>query len=101
VEARVAGAISGYEQLDAVGFSAGAQVLLRLAATNPGQFRRIALLGVGPGVLARGDPEPIVAALEGEMDPENIHGMVYRRLADGSGNDRPRWSPSCAGRISR
>ena len=88
VETRVAGAISGYERLDAVGFSAGAQVLLRLAATQPRQFRRIALLGVGLGVLARGDPEPIVAALEGEMDPENIHGMVYRRLADGSGNDR-------------
>jgi pimeloyl-ACP methyl ester carboxylesterase len=88
VEARVAEAISGYERVDAVGFSAGAQVLLRLAAVEPRRFRRIALLGVGPGVLARGDPEPIIAALEGEMDPEDIYGMVFRRLADGLGNDR-------------
>ena len=88
VEARVAGAISGYERLDAVGFSVGAQVLLRLAATEPRRFRRIALLGVGPGVFARGNPEPVIAALEGEMAPENIQGTVFRRLADGSGNDR-------------
>jgi len=89
VEARVAGAISGYEQVDAVGFSVGAQVLLRLAAVEPRQFRRIALLGIGPGVLSRADPETIIAALEGgEIDPENIHGMVFRRLADGPGNDR-------------
>ncbi len=88
VEARVARAISGYERLDAMGFSAGAHVLLRLAAANPGQFRRMALLGVGAGVLGGADPEPIIAALEGETDPENIHGMVFRRLADRAGNDR-------------
>jgi pimeloyl-ACP methyl ester carboxylesterase len=88
VEPRVAEAIRVYEQVDAVGFSAGAQVLLRLAAAEPGRFRRIVLLGIGAGALARADPEPIVAALEGEPDPENIPGLVFRRLADGSGNDR-------------
>jgi pimeloyl-ACP methyl ester carboxylesterase len=88
VEARVAAEISGYDRVDAVGFSAGAHVLLRLAAARPVQFRRLALLGIGPGVLTGGDPGPIIAALEGEPDPENVHGMVFRRLADGSGNDR-------------
>ena len=88
VEARVAAEISGYDRLDAVGFSAGAHVLLRLAAARPGQFRRLALLGIGSSVLAGSDPGSIIAALEGEPDPENIHGMVFRRLADGSGNDR-------------
>jgi pimeloyl-ACP methyl ester carboxylesterase len=88
VEARVAAAIGGYLVVDAIGFSAGAQVLLRLAAERPRQFRRLALIGVGPGVLARADPEPIVAALQGEPDPENVPGMVFRRLADGLGNDR-------------
>ncbi|HTX27226.1 MAG TPA: alpha/beta fold hydrolase [Streptosporangiaceae bacterium] len=47
VEDRVAAEISGYEQVDAVGFSAGAQILLRLAAARPEQFRRLALLGIG------------------------------------------------------
>jgi pimeloyl-ACP methyl ester carboxylesterase len=90
VEDRVAAEISGYEQVDAVGFSAGAYVLLRLAAERPGQFRRLALLGIGGSVLTGGGDgaAPIIAAMEGEPDPENIHGMVFRRLADGAGNDR-------------
>lgn len=88
VEARVADAIGDREPVDAIGFSAGAQVLLRLAADQPSRFRRLALLGIGARALERSDPEPIVAALEGDLDPENVHGMVFRRLAEGLGNDR-------------
>ena len=91
VEAHVAAAIGDREPVDAIGFSAGAQVLLRLAADRPGRFRRLALLGIGARALERGDPEPIIAALEGlrdDPDPENVHGMVFRRLAEGPGNDR-------------
>ena len=88
VEADVAAAISGYQQVDAVGFSAGAQVLLRLAAAEPDRFKRLALLGVGSGVLAEGNPEHIVAALEGGADSEEPTGIVFRRLADRLGNDR-------------
>src|ERR1700757_3841191 len=36
-------AARGREPLDAIGFSAGAHVLLRLAADQPGTFRRLAL----------------------------------------------------------
>jgi len=88
VEARVAADIAGEEIVDAVGFSAGAHVLLRLAAAEPQRFRRLALLGIGASVLAGGDAGSVIAALEGEPDPENIQGMVFRRLADGLGNDR-------------
>jgi pimeloyl-ACP methyl ester carboxylesterase len=88
VEAHVAAAVEGREPVDAIGFSAGAHVLLRLAADQPGTFRRLALLGIGRGVLDPADPEPIVAALTGEPDPENVTGTVFRRLADGPGNDR-------------
>jgi pimeloyl-ACP methyl ester carboxylesterase len=88
VEAHVAAAVEGREPVDAIGFSAGAHVLLRLAADQPGTFRRLALLGIGRGVLDPADPEPIVAALTGEPDPENVTGTVFRRLADGLGNDR-------------
>jgi len=89
VEARVAADIAGYELLDAVGFSAGAHVLLRLAVAEPQRFRRLALLGIGAGALGGGGgAERIIAALEDEPDPANIHGMVFRRMADGLGNDR-------------
>jgi pimeloyl-ACP methyl ester carboxylesterase len=88
VEAHVAATVEGREPVDAIGFSAGAHVLLRLAADQPGTFRRLALLGIGRGVLEPADPEPIVAALTSEPDPEDVTGMVFRRLADGLGNDR-------------
>ena len=90
VESRVGAEIAGCELVDAVGFSAGAHILLRLAAAEPRRFRRLALLGIGAGGLADGGggAEPIIAALEGEPDPEDIHGVVFRRLADGLGNDR-------------
>jgi pimeloyl-ACP methyl ester carboxylesterase len=89
LEEHVAMAVGDHEILDAIGFSAGAHVLLRLAAARPRWFRRMALLGVGSGVLNPADPEPIIAALEGaEADPENVPGMVFRRLAEGNGNDR-------------
>lgn len=87
VETHVAAAVDGHDLLDAIGFSAGAHVLLRLAADQPGRFR-LALLGIGRSVLEPADPEPIVAALTGDPDPENVPGMVFRRLADDLGNDR-------------
>jgi pimeloyl-ACP methyl ester carboxylesterase len=88
VEARVAADIAGEEIVDAVGFSAGGHVLLRLAAAEPWRFRRLALLGIGASVLTGGDAGSVIAALEGEPEPENVPGMVFRRLADGPGNDR-------------
>ena len=87
VEDYVAEAIAGHDRVDAIGFSAGAQVLLRLAAAQPGRFRRLALIGVGNRVFRPADLGPIVAALEGETGPENLTGVVFRRLADGLGND--------------
>jgi pimeloyl-ACP methyl ester carboxylesterase len=90
VESHVAAEIADYELVDAVGFSAGAHVLLRLAAAEPQRFRRLALLGIGAGVLAGSSSgaESVIAALEGEPGPADTHGVVFRRLADGLGNDR-------------
>jgi pimeloyl-ACP methyl ester carboxylesterase len=88
VEAHVAAAVEGREPLDAIGFSAGAHVLLRLAADQPDRFRRVALLGIGRSVLEPANPEPIITALTGDPDPENVPGLVFRRLADGLGHDR-------------
>jgi pimeloyl-ACP methyl ester carboxylesterase len=88
VESDVGEALRHHGQVDAIGFSAGAGVLLRLAAARPGQFRRLALLGIGTGALAASAPSAIVAALEGEPDPVDTRGVVFRRLADSLGNDR-------------
>lgn len=88
VESDVAAALSGRWPVDAIGFSAGAGVLLRLAVASPERFRRLALLGIGPGVLDEPAPAAILAALEGNTDPADIHGRMFRRLADSLGNDR-------------
>jgi pimeloyl-ACP methyl ester carboxylesterase len=88
VESDVGEALRGRGPVDAIGFSAGAAVLLRLAAACPGQFRRLALLGIGSGVLEAPEPAAVIAALEGEPDPQDTRGTVFRRLADSLGNDR-------------
>lgn len=86
VEALVVAALPE-EPFDAVGFSAGAGILLRLAVDHPGRIRRLALLGLGDNVFSGGDAAPIIKALEGEGDPEDIQGELFRRLADSAGND--------------
>jgi pimeloyl-ACP methyl ester carboxylesterase len=89
VETLVADQIAAYEQVDAIGFSAGSHVLMRLASAHPERFNRIALLGVGEKAISgEGDSTDIIAALEGEPDPENAQGVVFRRLADAARNDR-------------
>jgi pimeloyl-ACP methyl ester carboxylesterase len=82
-------AVAGDAQVDAVGFSAGAETLLAVAAADPGRFRRLAVLGIGSPVLdAAGDgTEELARALEGEPDPADIRARVFRRMAENAGND--------------
>ncbi len=71
----------------AVGFSAGADILLRMAIACPDNFERIALLGVGDNVFERSDPQSVIDALEGDVDPEDVQGRLFLRLAQSTGND--------------
>jgi pimeloyl-ACP methyl ester carboxylesterase len=64
LERSIVAALPGAGQADAVGFSMGAQLLLRVAAASPGRFRRIVLGGIGDGVFASPDPEPVARAVE-------------------------------------
>jgi pimeloyl-ACP methyl ester carboxylesterase len=88
VEDLVAAEFPADSQVDAVGFSAGALVLLRLAVRDPARFRRIVLLGVGDGLLHEPDPTPLVAAIQDGPTDGDLNGAVFRRLADSPGNDR-------------
>jgi pimeloyl-ACP methyl ester carboxylesterase len=73
--------------LDALGFSAGAGILVRLAVDHPGRFRRLALLGLGDNLFAAAEPSPLIGALEGRTGPEDVGGELFRRLAQSAGND--------------
>jgi pimeloyl-ACP methyl ester carboxylesterase len=73
--------------LDAVGFSAGASVLLHLAVDHPGRFKRLALLGLGDNIFGGTEPMLTVEALEGRTGSEDVQGTLFRRLAESAGND--------------
>jgi pimeloyl-ACP methyl ester carboxylesterase len=88
VEELVADAVAGHPELDGVGFSAGARVLLTLAASDPSRFRRLVVLGVGENLFRDEDPEPIAEALEAEGEPEDARAALFARLARSTGNDR-------------
>jgi pimeloyl-ACP methyl ester carboxylesterase len=70
-----------------VGFSAGAELLLRLAIAEPERFDRLVLLGLGDNVFESGDPAAILAALESSEEPEDVQARLFRRLAQSAGND--------------
>jgi pimeloyl-ACP methyl ester carboxylesterase len=70
-----------------VGFSAGAELLLRLACAEPERFDRIVLLGLGDNVFESGDPAALVAALESSEEPVDVRARLFRRLAQSAGNN--------------
>src|ERR1700683_386407 len=71
----------------AVGFSAGAELVLRLAVAEPERFDRIVLLGLGDNVFESRNPAALVAALESSEAPEDVQARLFRRLAQSAGND--------------
>jgi pimeloyl-ACP methyl ester carboxylesterase len=70
-----------------VGFSAGAELLLRVALAEPTRFDRLVLLGLGDNVFEIGNPTAIAAALESSEEPEDVQARLFRRLAQSAGND--------------
>lgn len=87
VEALVAAALPDSGPVDAVGYSAGARVVLYLAATQPERFGRIVLGGVGARLFEERTANPIAAALRGDGDPEDLVAQHFLSLANSDGND--------------
>jgi pimeloyl-ACP methyl ester carboxylesterase len=76
--------------VDAVGFSLGAQLLLRAASAAPGRFQRIVLGGVGDGVFAGTDAELVARAVETGQACEEAgpSAAALAHFAMAPGNDR-------------
>jgi pimeloyl-ACP methyl ester carboxylesterase len=74
---------------NAVGFSAGAELLLRMAIAHAGSFERLALLGLGDNVFDTADPSTLADSLERDAEPEaeNVQARLFHRMAASSGND--------------
>ena len=73
--------------VDAVGFSAGARVLLVLAAADPSRFRRLVIAGVGANLFDRADRGPLAAMIRQSIPPDDHTGRHFHRLARAPGND--------------
>ena len=87
VDDQVRSALPAERPIAAVGFSAGAELLLRLAVAEPERFDRIVLLGLGDNAFESGDPTALVTALENSDEPEDVRARTFHRLARSAGND--------------
>ncbi len=87
VEAEVFGALPSPGPISAAGFSAGADLLLRLVVAHPESFERIALLGIGDNVFEVSDTSTLVGTLASDVEPEDVQARLFHRLARSTGND--------------
>ena len=82
VEAQVYGALPTPGPLSAAGFSAGADLLLRVAIAHPGSFERIALLGLGDTVFEVGDTSALVNTLASQPSMRTRPSTIARTRSE-------------------
>lgn len=68
-------------QVDGIGFSLGARVLLTIASEHPDRFGRLVLTGVGANLLRSDGSDVIVQAIEGNGDLTNPVVQYFAGLA--------------------
>lgn len=75
--------------VDAVGFSMGGQLLLRVASATPERFRRIAVGGVGDNIFGGATSDEAASVIEGGQVGETGHEALgaFARFAQAPGND--------------
>ena len=87
------------DTVDAIGFSLGAQLLLRVAARRPERFGRLVLIGAGQNVFRNDETHPLAEIFERGTEPDDITARVFVQLARSAGND-PRAIAACLRRPS-
>jgi pimeloyl-ACP methyl ester carboxylesterase len=76
------------EPVDAIGFSLGAQLLLRVAARAPERFAHLVVIGVGDNLFRTDPAEPLAKLFDQDGMPDDITARLFVQLSDSAGNDR-------------
>jgi len=99
----VAAALPDEGQVDAVGFSMGAQLLLGVASRTPERFGRLVLGGVGANVFADSDTEGVAHAIEsGDSGADTASiARAFAQFAGSPGNDPAALAACMRGRRRR
>jgi pimeloyl-ACP methyl ester carboxylesterase len=69
-------------QVDAIGFSLGARLLLQLAVAQPDRFRRLVVAGVGANLFRREGSDTVLKALRGEGEAADPVSRYFLGLAE-------------------
>jgi len=89
----------GDDAVDAIGFSLGAQMLLRVASRTPNRFGRLVLIGVGANMFRHDDTHQLAEIFEQGTEPDDIGMRLFVQLARSAGND-PQAMAACLRRPS-
>ena len=77
-----------HPQVDAVGFSLGARLLLTIAARQAARFGRLVVMGVGANLFRNDQHEAVAEAVESGASADDIGLRVFDQLAADPRNDR-------------
>jgi pimeloyl-ACP methyl ester carboxylesterase len=75
------------EPCDAIGFSLGGQLLLRIAARAPTRFGRLVVIGVGANLFQEEESRVLADAFEHGAVPDDLTARLFVQLAVSAGND--------------
>jgi pimeloyl-ACP methyl ester carboxylesterase len=76
------------EPVDAIGFSLGGQLLLRVAARAPERFAHLVVIGVGANLFRADAAETLAQHFDQDDMPDDITARLFVQLSDSAGNDR-------------
>ena len=88
LEDQVLATFADRPQVDAVGFSLGARILLTIASDHPEHFGRLVVMGVGANVFRDDQHEGLADVIEKGAPGDDIGMRVFDQLAADPRNDR-------------
>lgn len=88
LEDQVLATFSDQPQVDAIGFSLGARILLTIASDHPERFGRLVVMGVGANLFRDDQHGALADAVEKGAAPDEIGMRVFDQLAADPRNDR-------------